>query len=411
MATAWAGVGLSLLAVVTGGSFPIFCALWVLYGSFVRLGDPWFSFGWEIQLLETGVLAALLAPPFGWRARQAPPVVAIILFRWLAFRIFFGAGLIKLRGDACWRALTCLDYHFETQPLPNPLSPWFHHLPHVVLAGGVLFNHFVELIAPFLLFLPRRLRLVGATAMVAFQLTLIVSGNLAFLNWLTLIPLVACFDDDALAWVLPRRRPAPAVPPTGRAQRVMVALFAVVVAIRSVPVIDDLLSRHQAMNTSYDRLALVNTYGAFGSIDRVRRELVIEGTADPSPGPATEWRAYELPCKPGALDRRPCVLGPYHLRLDWLIWFAAMTDDPGESPWLIHFVWQLLDGDPGIRRLLAVDPFAGAAPRFIRIRRFDYHFAKAGPAWWTRDHETLFLPPVPTGSPELRDFLASYGWQ
>src|SRR5262249_9209328 len=113
--------------------------------------------------------------------------------------------LIKLRGDSCWSDLTCLDAHFETQPIPNPLSTWFHHLPHAVHAVGVVFNHVVEVGLPWFVFGPRLLRLIAGSAMASFQIILILSGNLAFLNWLTLIPVLACFDDDFFLMFVPRR--------------------------------------------------------------------------------------------------------------------------------------------------------------------------------------------------------------
>jgi Lipase maturation factor len=188
-----------------------------------------------------------------------------------------------------------------------------------------------------------------------------------------------------------------------------IGAFAALVAVKSVAVVDNLTSKRQAMNTNYDRLALVNTYGAFGSVGAIRHELVIEGTRDADPETA-DWRAYELPCKPGALDRRPCILGPYHLRLDWLIWFSAMEERLSD-PWLLHLVYKLLDGDPTVRELLAVDPFDGAAPRYVRIRRFVYHLQPLGAdTWWTRDSEQLWLPPISLDEPGLRETLADYGW-
>jgi hypothetical protein len=285
-----------------------------------------------------------------------------------------------------------------------------------VHAVGVVANHLVENVAPWLIFGPRVLRLGAGCAMAAFQVTLVASGNLAFLNWLTLVPILACFDDEFLLRIAPRRvrawlerRLASGGARAGWPQRGVVYAVALLVAVKSCAVVGNLASDHQAMNRSYDRLALVNTYGAFGSIDRVRHELVIEGTLDPDPEHAT-WRAYELPCKPGALDRRPCVLGPYHLRLDWLIWFAAMNDVPRDA-WVIHLVWKLLDGDRGVRELFAVDPFDGRAPAWVRIRRFVYHLEPYGaPTWWTRDSEQLWLQPVSLETPGLRETLAQYGW-
>ncbi|MGE0397159.1 MAG: lipase maturation factor family protein [Kofleriaceae bacterium] len=419
---AWAYVGLALsLALLAGYANSIsLVLLWLIYGSFVRTGQLWFSFGWEIQILETTLLAAVLAHPWDPRPLAAPPPspVAITLMRWLVFRIMFGAGLIKLRGDACWTELTCLDYHFETQPIPNPLSALFHHLPRPILVAGVGLNHIVEVVLPFFVFGPRKLRLVAGIGMALFQGILVLSGNLAFLNWLTLVPILACFDDDFLlrlvpkrprAWLDARSRPPR---PHSRVAKWVLGAICVVIAYKSLPVVENLVAPprgRQAMNRSYDRLALVNTYGAFGSVGASRDELVIEGTRDPDPATA-HWEAYELPCKPGDLERRPCVLGPYHRRLDWLIWFAAMYEKP-HDPWIVHLVYKLLDGDRTIRTQLARDPFDGARPTHVRIRRFTYHLQPiTADAWWTRDHEQLWLAPVAIDDPDLLEALARFGW-
>src|SRR5678815_865146 len=158
--------------------------IWFLYMSIVHAGQDWYGYGWEIQLLETGFLAIFLVPLFDPRPfpRRAPPIALIWLFRWLAFRIMLGAGLIKIRGDAAWRDLTALFYHFETQPIPNPASRAFHFLPHVALRAGVVFNHAAELVAPWFVFGPRLARRVAGVVIAAFQCTLIASGNLSFLN-------------------------------------------------------------------------------------------------------------------------------------------------------------------------------------------------------------------------------------
>ncbi len=408
----WIGLALSIALALGYANVASIVLLWIIYGSFVRVGQMWFSFGWEIQLLETTLLAACLVHPWDPRplASRAPPRLAIVLMRWLVFRIFLGAGLIKLRGAMCWTDLTCLDAHFETQPIPNPLSPLFHGMPHAVHAVGVAFNHVVELLLPWCVFGPRFLRLAAFVAMAGFQMILVASGNLAFLNWLTLVPLLALLD-DAILWLTPRRlaawlrrRIGTPAPPRLR-QKIAIGLVAVLVAGKSCAVIDNLMSSDQRMNSSFDRLALVNTYGAFGSIDFERHELVIEGTRD-----GVTWLPYELPCKPGDLARRPCVLGPYHLRLDWLIWFAAMGP-PEASPWLLHVAWKLLDGDVGIRALFATDPFDGAAPALVRIRRFAYHLQPYGaPTWWTRDGEELWLPPTSLDTDGLAEELARHHW-
>jgi hypothetical protein len=180
----------------------------------------------------------------------------------------------------------------------------------------------------------------------------------------------------------------------------------------SVAPVRNLLSGRQVMNTSFDRLDLVNTYGAFGSVGRERDEIVLEGTDDAVPGDDADWRPYEFKCKPGDPMRRPCMISPYHYRLDWLMWFAAMSR-PERYPWSLHLVWKLLHGDPGVLSLLANDPFPGAPPRFIRATLYRYRFAPRGDpggAWWTRERLGTWLPPLSTEDLRLRRFLRSYDW-
>ena len=366
--------------------------------------------------------------PVGPKSTE-PPAVAIFLLRWLAFRIMLGAGLIKLRGDPCWTDLTCLDVHFETQPNPHPGSWLFHQMPAWVHRGGVLFNHLAEVALPFLVFGPRLLRNLTGVVLVAFQVALISSGNLSFLNWLTIVPCLACFDDDFLLRLVPRRwrgrledegvgaALSPARRPA-KAATILAWLFAAVVAWRSVDVVRNLLSPQQAMNRSFDRLHLVNTYGAFGSITRERLELIIEGTAAELPGPDAEWRAYELPCKPGDPARRPCLVTPYHLRLDWLMWFAALEAQGRgvfvRNDWLLHLVYKLLAGDRTIDPLLAVDPFVGAGeppPRFVRVEVYRYWFAEPGEeVWWERERIGTLIRPVSLDDPDLLELTQARGW-
>src|SRR5262249_10344836 len=227
----------------------------------------------------------------------------IWLLRWMTFRIMLGAGLIKLRGDPCWRKLTCLYYHYETQPIPNPLSRTLHFMPRWFHRAGVLFNHLTELVAPWFVFWPRPARLAAGAVMVAFQVFLILSGNLSFLTWPRLVPILACFDDPSLSRFLPAalvrmsaRAAQTAVPV--RPQRVVAGAVFALVAVLSVAPVQNLLSGRQVMNTSFDRLDLVNTYGAFGSVGRERDEIVLEGTDDAVPRDDAAWRASDVKCNP-----------------------------------------------------------------------------------------------------------------
>jgi hypothetical protein len=412
---AWAGVALALGGLALGPNRVVAATLWGLYVSFVNVGQVFWGFGWELLLLETGFLTIWLAPGLGvdtLRADRPPSAPILWLFRWLGFRLMFGAGLIKLRGDACWRELSCLDSHFETQPLPNPLSPWFHRLPEGLHHAMVGWNHVVELIVPFLLFGPRPVRTVAALVVVQFQLTLILSGNLAFFNWLTIVVALSGIDDRFWARLLPRglvgrataaETAAVEVPPRRRWLDGAVVLL---VAVLSVQPVLNLLSPQQRMNASFDRWKLVNTYGAFGSVGRTRDELVLEGQAEAG----GEWRAYELPCKPGALDRRPCFVAPFQLKLDWQIWFAAMQR-PGDHPWLLRWMILLLRGESAATALLAEDPFEGRAPHAVRARLYTYRFAPAdSPDWWERSLQREWLPPLSLDDPAVDELIRRMGW-
>jgi hypothetical protein len=413
------GCVLSLLVALGYANAILLAVLWALYMSFVHVGQIWYGYGWEIQLLETGFLAIFLCQPVDPRPfpRRAPPTAVIWLFRWLIFRIMLGAGLIKIRGDPCWRDLTCLYYHYETQPIPNPLSWYAHFAPRWFHRCGVVFNHVTELGMPWLAFGPRFARHIAGVTMVCFQIFLILSGNLSFLNYLTIVPVLACFDDEFLARVLPERLVSRAENAAGsaapsRLQQGVAAALAALVAFLSIAPVANLLSPGQVMNTSFGALDLVNTYGAFGSVGKVRFEIVLEGTRDETIGEATRWKPYEFPCKPGDPRRRPCLISPYQPRLDWQIWFAAMSTPKG-APWVVHFVWKLLHNDRGALSLLANNPFPETPPRYVRARYFRYEFApahSANGAWWKRTYVDDWLYPLAIGDPRLEKFLSDYGW-
>jgi len=418
-AAAWAGLALSLMVVAGYANALVMAALWALYLSFVHLGQDWYGYGWEIQLLETGFLAIFLCPLVDGRPfpKRAPPRVVLWLFRWLIFRIMLGAALIKLRGDVVWRDLTALYYHFETQPLPNPLSRWFHFLPRWILKGGVLFNYLAELIAPLFAFYPRIARHIAGVVMVLFQLVLIVSGNLSFLNWLTMVPALACFDDSFWARLLPQaltRRAAAAAmaaQPSLPLQRAAWVL-ATIVGLLSVQPVVNLISPRQIMNTSFDPLDLVNTYGAFGSVGHDRLNVVFQGTDAETPDSRAVWKDYPYVALPVALDQRPRQIAPYQPRLDWQMWFAAMGTLE-QYPWTVHLVWKLLHNDPGALSLLGPNPFPQHPPHYVRAVLYRYQFVRPGAptdAWWRREDLGLWLPPLSVDDPRLLSVLVRAGW-
>lgn len=295
---------------------------WVLYLSIVNVGQTWYGFGWESLLLEVGFLAVLLG-----NDEVAPPVLVLFLLRWILFRVEFGAGLIKLRGDACWRKLTCLDFHHETQPMPGPLSWFFHHLPRPLHRVEVAANHVTQLLVPVLLFTPQPVATAAASLMIATQLWLVLSGNFSWLNWLTIVLALSAVE-------FPHTAPPVPDPPVWY-EAVVVTVAALLLWLGHRPV-RNMVSSRQIMNRSFDPLHLVNSYGAFGTVGRIRHEVVIEGTTDAVPRADSDWREYEFRGKPGDPRRWPRQFAPYHLRLDWMMWFAALspaTPTRGSAPW------------------------------------------------------------------------------
>jgi len=419
LTTAWAGFALSCAVTAGYANALMLAILWVLYMSFVHLGQDWYGYGWEVQLLETGFLAIFLCPLLDARPfpRREPPLPILWLFRWLIFRMMLGAGLIKLRGDPAWLDFTALYYHFETQPLPNPLSRQLHFLPKEALRVGVGFNHLAELIAPWLVFWPRIARHTGGSIIILFQVVLILSGNLSFLNWLTIIPALACFDDGLWSKILPRplvRRAelaaASAVP--SRPMRMAAWVATSLVAVLSIQPVVNMLSPHQIMNTSFDPLDLVNTYGAFGTVGRERFNVIFEGTSADAPDETADWKAYPYKGLPVELNKMPPQIAPYQLRLDWQMWFAAMST-PDEYPWTLHLVWKLLHNDPGALSLFRDNPFPQNPPRYVRAVLYQYKFAEPGNPdgrWWTRKELGLWLPPLSADDPRLMEVLQRAGW-
>ncbi|XP_048817358.1 lipase maturation factor 1 isoform X2 [Lagopus muta] len=387
---------------------------------------------WESQLLETGFLGMFLCPlwTLSRLPRSTPPSSIVIWgFRWLIFRIMLGAGLIKIRGDHCWRDLTCMNYHYETQPVPNPIAYFMHRSPGWFHQFETLFNHFIELVVPFFIFMERRMCMVHGVLQILFQVLLIISGNLSFLNWLTIVPSIACFDDRSLAFLFSSGRGgvkervlqlqgSSEKPPIGlgcHIRRVVNISFGLLIAYLSVPVVINLLSSRQVMNTSFNPLRIVNTYGAFGSITKERTEVILQGTSSPDPNdPTAVWQEFDFKCKPGDLWRRPCFISPYHYRLDWLMWFAAFQTYE-QNEWIIHLAGKLLAQEEEALSLIATNPFADRdPPRWIRGEHFKYKFSQPGGThaaqgkWWIRKRIGPYFPPVNLQG--LRKFYEDRNW-
>ncbi|MRH27885.1 lipase maturation factor family protein [Microbacterium sp. SYP-A9085] len=375
-----------------------FLALWLGYMSVVSIGQTFYGFGWEMLLLEAGFLAAFLG------SRDQPTAtVVIVLFWWLVFRLEFGAGMIKIRGGREWRDLTALMYHHETQPMPGPLSRQAHLLPAWFHRLEVLGNHFSQLVVPWFLFapvlglwidspVPAIVGAVAASVIIATQLWLVATGNFAWLNWATIVLAFSGFGIPAAAMGVPAELPAYWIAATA-------AVFLLYAVLSWWPA-RNLLAHRQLMNASFNRWQLANAYGAFGTVTRQRIEYVIEGTRDADPD-AAGWTEYVFKGKPGPLRRLPPQVAPYHLRLDWLMWFLPLGRSLDD--WFQALLIRLLEADRPTLRLLAGDPFGGAAPTWVRVVAYRYRFAthaqhRETGRRWVRDRRQILVRPVSLSS-------------
>ena len=398
----WGGAVLSLLLILGLAPLALLLVLWVLYLSLSVVGQDFLSFQWDVLLLEAGLLAVFWAPA-QWRSRgreRAPSPVARWLLVFLQFKLMFLSGLTKLlSGDPTWLSATALDYHFETQPLP-PWTAWYaHHLPGGVHRAATMAMFFIELVAPWFLLAPprlRTLRLTGCGSLVLLQLSIAATGNYGFFNALALVLCVPVLDDRLLRPVLPLRLTARAgVSPARRViLRIVGPAFLVLSLLSLGREIVSTLPRAPGLGLAIpwsDRVMTwvapfrsFNGYGLFRVMTTSRPEIVIEGSRD-----GEHWSEYEFRYKPGNVTRRPRFVAPYHPRLDWQMWFAAL-DPEGNIGWLESLANRLRAGTPEVLALLERNPFPAAPPRFIRLMEYDYRFSTAAEwqrthAWWVRE--------------------------
>ena len=392
------GVALSLFAL-SGWSErgPIFVSmltwflLWALYQSINNIGGTFWGFGWESKLLDAGFLAIFVGPV--WMEKS---LVLVFLLRWLLFRIELGAGLIKMRGDRCWRDLTCMRYHHQTQPIPNGLSWLFHQAPDWWHKLETLGNHIVQLGVIWFVFLPQPIASIAGALILFTQLWLVQSGNYSWLNWLTLCVALSTLGDGVLGacfgWTAPDLAPAPVW------YEWLTWAVALLTAILSIPVIKNLASKNQRMNASFNPLHIVSTYGAFGSVTRERHEIIIEGTHAEDPSEGAEWLEYQMKAKPGDPRRRPRQIAPYHFRLDWQLWFVPLRPY-GQPRWLLELVNKLLAGDSQTLSLIGTNPFPERPPRYIRISMYHYRVSsrrerRETGCYFQRTYLDEYMPPV-----------------
>jgi len=362
----------------------------ILYLSLSTAGQAFLSFQWDALLLESGLVALLI------RSSGA----GAWLGRWLLFRLMFMSGAVKLlSGDATWRNLTALEYHFETQPLPTVFGWYAHHLPAAVLRALTLGSLTIELLVPFLIFFPRRARFAACVALVALQASIFITGNYAFFNLLTVALCLFLLDDVRLAgWMKRSAKLREDRARTERSRGLGIARSAAICVIILASLGEAamrLFNAEPPLASQAARLLapfrVVNSYGLFAVMTTTRPEIVLEGSID-----GAEWREYRFRWKPGALNAAPRWVQPHQPRLDWQMWFAALSNYQNE-PWIVRLVQRMLQGSPATLALLDGNPFPQAPPRYVRAVLYQYHFTtlverRQSGNWWRRERLGLYLP-------------------
>jgi len=395
---AWMGVGLGVVLFIGRLERLALVLLYVLYLSFSLAGQEFLSFQWDALLLEAGFLAIF----FG-HSSVAQRTMAW-LYRWLAFRLYFLSGFVKLASnDPNWRGLSALDFHYWTQPLPTIVAWYADKLPRGFQHASTFMVLALELGAPFLIFMPRRIRLFGAGLLLGLEALIFLTGNYTFFNLLAVAITLFLFDDQALrglVWTPRRTREVLLAEParSGRFARVAAAALTLLILPLGLArifenVTPQLPGPIETLARYTSPFQVVNSYGLFAVMTTERLEIVVEGSDD-----GQQWRAYEFPYKPGDVSRAPRWAAPYQPRLDWQMWFAALSDYR-TNPWFVAFAERLLEGSPEVVALLENNPFPDRPPRYVRAVTYEYRFStwdehRQTGAWWHREPHGEYLPPV-----------------
>jgi predicted DCC family thiol-disulfide oxidoreductase YuxK len=391
--TCRAGAALALICALGLFQRALFAAIFIMYLSLVTAGQVFMGYQWDFLLLECAFLAIFLTPslPRVW------------LCQWLLFRLMFESGCVKLLShDPVWANLTAISYHYQTQPLPTPLAwyafqapMWFHKMSTAAVFA-------VELLAPFLIFGPRRIKQFAALAFISLQLLIMLTGNYTCFNLLAMSLCLFLLDDQFWGRFGEKLRRGTRGPDPMRSRLLSAALVAFVLVASGVEIAtmfsESVPAAGQSLVSGLAPFGVVNSYGLFASMTTVRMEIEVQGSND-----GNTWETYTFRYKPGDPARAPRWVAPHQPRLDWQMWFAALGNYR-ENPWFSAFMYRLLSASPDVLGLLEKDPFAGHRPKYVRALAFEYrfsdiHYKDTAQLWWRREPKGMYFPPSSLRNP------------
>lgn len=355
----------------------------LLHISIISAGQDFLSFGWEMYFCEISINTFLLS------LTNHPNLFAWISINLLLFRFHLKSGTSKLQsGDATWRNFTTLEYHYETQPIPNGLSWYFHKFPAWFQKVSTLFVLFLEIVVPFGVLGDENMRFATFILLFLLQASIWISGNYSYLNYLTAVFTTLLISDSFFPFQ------AAAKPDSPFWLHNMVALPALgLIALQLLRIWNDFFYdwRIEKFLSHFQPFHLCNRYGIFSVMTTLRYEIVIEGSAD-----GENWQEYLFYYKPSEVERRPRQIAPYQPRLDWSAWFLPFTTFDQET-WFQNLLYRLLQGKKEVLKLLRYNPFPDAPPKFIRAKLYLYKFTTAEQKkktghWWVREYVGDYAP-------------------
>jgi hypothetical protein len=408
MAMCWIGLAASLLVTVNVWPRVMLLICFACFLSFVSAAQDFSGYQSDGMLLEAGFLALFFAPP-GWRpglgVSHPPSRASMFLLQWEWFRIYFESGLVKLlSGDQEWRHLTAMDEYYQNGPLPTWIGWYIQHLPHWFHVATAFSTLALELVIVWMLFLPRRWRILCFLIVTPWQVGVIFTANYTFLNYLVLTLGFLLLDDrffrgrltenaedldtgtkeGKAAWRL--------VSSFGLASSaVLLSLVGYVTTVELISMVFSPLPLLMQPVTMLEPFRIANQYGLFAVMTRGRYEVEFQGSND-----GQTWTAYPFRFKPQALDRAPGIYAPYQPRFEWNLWFASLGSWQ-QNPLVPQTEERLLTNDKDVLALFSGNPFAGEPPRQVRAVLWQYWFTsipqkRATGDWWSRRLLGLYAP-------------------
>lgn len=391
-AIVWIGIAASVALIVNLWPRVAIALAGICFLSFIGAAQDFASYQSDGMLLEAALLSIFLAPR-GVRPGMAldrPPIrAAVFMLQWEWFRIYFESGVVKLlSGEPQWRNFTAMDKYYENGPLPSWIGWHVQQWPHGFHAFTAAVTLVVELLVVWLLFFPKKSRLIAFWITTPLQIGIILTGNYAFLNYLVLALGFLLLDDRLIP--VPR-----STKPSYAAAIVLPALFVTTIAAFMFPNFPTV--------TLLEPFRVANGYGLFAVMTRERYEIELQGTRD-----GTTWIAYPFRYKPQDPRKPPGLYAPYQPRFEWNLWFASLGSWQ-DNRWVLNAEVRLLQNERSVLRLFAANPFANAPPAAVRAVVWQYWFTtrderRRTGGWWRRQFIGPYAPAakrMPDGTIEL----------